>query len=265
LEKGYRKFPNLNGTPFGTIDPDWAWGNSTGAGVRVAVIDSGIDRTHPDLEGSVKSSIAIIKTPDGLRIEEGDHQDAFGHGTACAGAIHAITPEAEIYSVKVLGRTLMGRGDVFLAGIRWVVENGIPLANLSLGTTRDKFFGPLHALMDRAYFNRLLMVAAHNNSPTPSFPAVFSSIIGVKAVDVEDPFELYFSHRPPVEFLVKGVNVSLPWTGHQRRTCVGNSFAAPFLTGIIALMLSKHPWLTPFMVKTILYSLALKNGKYDIR
>lgn len=264
MEKGYSQFPDLKGTPFDDISPEWAWGGSTGAGVKVAVIDSGIDMDHPFLENCVKGGVEIVNSSESLQLhlKEGNHCDAFGHGTACAGAIHSIAPDAEIYSVKVLGNTLRGRGDAFLSGIRWVIENKIPLANLSLGTTRDKYFAPLHSLMDRAYFSRLVMVAAHNNSPTPSFPAVFSSIIGVKAVEEEDPMNFYFSSFPPVEFLVKGENVRLPWLDQSFETCTGNSFAAPFLTGIIALILSKHPWLTPFMLKTVLYALALKNGKY---
>jgi len=260
--EGYDEFPDLMETPFGDITPQWAWGGSTGEGVKVAVIDSGIDRTHPALEDSVAGGVDIIKTKYGIQVTEGDHSDAFGHGTACAGAIHILAPEAKIYSVKVLGSSLTGGGDVFLRGIRWVIENSIPLANLSLGTTRDRYFAPLHNLIDRAYFKKLLIVAAQNNAPTPSFPAVFSSIIGVKAVDIDDPYKFYFNGYPPVEFLAKGVNVKLPWLKHEYETCTGNSFAAPFLTGIIARMLSKHPWLTPFMIKTILYTIAIKRGQF---
>lgn len=263
IEKGHSLFPDLKGTPFDEISPEWAWGGSTGAGIKVAVIDSGIEMDHPFLENCVKGGVEIVDSQGSLQIKEGNHYDAFGHGTACAGAIHSIAPDAEIFSVKVLGNTLRGRGDAFLSGIKWVIENKIPLANLSLGTTRDRYFGPLHSLMDRAYFSRLMMVAAHNNSPTPSFPAVFSSIVGVRAIDEEDPMKFYFNSFPPVEFLVKGENVGLPWLNKGFETCTGNSFAAPFLTGIIALILSKHPWLTPFMLKTALYSLALKNGRYN--
>ena len=262
MEKGYSQFPDLKGTPFDDISPEWAWGGSTGAGVKVAVIDSGIDMEHPSLQNCVKGGVEILDSPGGPLLNEDNHYDAFGHGTACAGAIHSIAPDAEIYSVKVLGNTLRGRGDAFLSGIKWVIENKIPLANLSLGTTRDKYFGPLHSLMDRAYFSKLVMVAAHNNSPTPSFPAVFSSIVGVRAIDEENPMKFYFSNLPPVEFLVKGENVRLPWLDNGFETCTGNSFAAPFLTGIIALILSKHPWITPFMLKTALYTIALKNGRY---
>jgi len=262
FKQGYNFIPKIQETPFEKITPQWAWGGATGKGIKAAVIDSGVDPTHPALENCVKRCVQLVPDKKRYRISECASADSFGHGTACAGAIHSIAPETEIYSIKVLGKNLRGAGEAFLTGIKWAIEQGIPLINLSLGTTRERYFSPLHSLVDRAYFDRLLIIAAHSNSPTPSFPAVFSSIIGVKAIYTEDPFEFYFSENPPVEFLVKGVDVKLPWLDHGFEMCTGNSFAAPHLTGIIALILSKHPWLSPFAVKTILYSIAVKRGSF---
>jgi subtilisin len=263
FKSGYGDLPDLSGTPFADFTPEWAWGGATGKGIKVAVIDSGVDASHPVLEGSVKKHVEIVSEGDNIKFAESEPGDAFGHGTACAGIIHSIAPDAEIYSVKVLGNTLRSTGEMFIAGLKWVIDQEIPLVNLSLGTTKEKYFSSLHSLIDRAYFNRLIMVAARSNAPVPSFPATFSSIIGVKAIYTSDPFEFYFSDTPPVEFLVKGVDVKLPWLNHQWENCTGNSFAAPHLTGIIALLLSKYPYLTPFMVKSILYSIAVKRGKYE--
>jgi subtilisin len=259
FKPGYKEIPDFTGTPFEKITAEWAWKGATGKGMKVAIIDSGIDGTHPALEGCIKGGIEITEDGRNIRALDKLSGDVFGHGTACAGVIHSIAPEAEIYSVKVLGSTLRGGGSSFLAGIKWVIDNGIPIVNLSLGTTRDAFFGPLHGLADRAYFNRLVMVAASSNAPNPSFPAIFSSIIGVRAIYCENPFDFSYSDNPPVEFLARGVDVKLPWLKHRYETCTGNSFAAPHITGIIALILSKYPWLTPFMIKTILYSLAVKR------
>jgi subtilisin len=262
FKSGYSEIPDLSETPFAAFTPEWAWKGATGKGIKVAVIDSGIDTTHPALEGCVKKCVEVVGEGDDINIVECKSGDAFGHGTACAGIIHSIAPEAEIYSVRVLGNTLRSTGEMFIAGMKWVIEQEIPLANLSLGTTREKYFGSLHSLADRAYFNRLIMVAARSNAMLPSFPATFSSIIGVKAIYSSEPFEFYFSDTPPVEFLIRGVDVKLPWLNHQWENCTGNSFAAPHLTGIIALILSKHPYLAPFMVKSILYSIAVSRGKY---
>jgi subtilisin len=262
FKTGYEEFPNLSGTPFAQFTPEWAWGGATGKGIKVAVIDSGVDASHPALENSVREHVEIVSDGEKTKVVKCGPEDAFGHGTACAGIIHSIAPEAEIYSVKVLGSMLRSTGEMFIAGLKWVIDQNIPLANLSLGTTREKYFSSLHSLTDRAYFNRLIMVAARSNAPAPSFPATFSSIIGVKAIYTPDPFDFYFADTPPVEFLVKGVDVKLPWLNHQWEKCTGNSFAAPHLTGIIALIMSKHPYLTPFMVKSILYSIAVQRGRY---
>src|SRR5579871_6088190 len=98
------------------ISPEWAWGGSSGAGVKVAVIDSGIDAAHPAV-GSVAGYVAIREGADGLIYDEAPHDDAYGHGTACAGIIRALAPACALYSVKVLGAALSGRGIVFAAGL----------------------------------------------------------------------------------------------------------------------------------------------------
>ena len=119
------------------LSPQWAWGGASGEGVRVAVVDSGIDAGHPDLEGSVDSggvSVSLDGAGEAV-LTPGPHQDAFGHGTACAGIIHRLAPRARITSVKVLGPGLAGKATAFLAGLGWAVEQGFDVINLSLGTT----------------------------------------------------------------------------------------------------------------------------------
>ena len=94
-----------------TITPEWAWGESTGAGVKVAVLDSGVDAAHPWVR-SVEGAVAVDHDPDApgnVRFTGGPHEDLFGHGTACAGIIRKIAPDCEIHSVRVLGRKLSGK------------------------------------------------------------------------------------------------------------------------------------------------------------
>src|SRR5262245_40533356 len=114
-----------------------AFEGATGRGVRVAIVDSGIDNTHPDVAGAVRGwAEPIIDEAGAVSYNTEPHDDLFGHGTACAGIIHRIAPDAELYSVRVLGAGLAGKSPIFAAGLRWVVDNEIGVANLSLGTTK---------------------------------------------------------------------------------------------------------------------------------
>lgn len=237
---------------------DWAWGGATGAGVKVAVIDSGIDAEHPRV-GHLAGSVAFELDPEedsGYRVLEGAHEDLVGHGTACAGIIRSLAPDAEIYSVRVLGSNLKGRGALFVAGVRWAVEAGMHVANLSLSTGSDRWFGQLHDLADDAYFKRVLLICAANNVPGPTYPSQYASVISVAAREGSDPYAIAYNPHPPVEFGAIGIEVDVAWTGGTSITATGNSFATPHVTGLVARMLSKHPELTPFQVKSVLQSVA---------
>jgi subtilisin len=237
---------------------DWAWGSSTGRGVKVAVIDSGIDANHPRV-GGVAGSVALEvddASPDGFRVVEGDHEDFVGHGTACASIIRMIAPDSEIYSVRVLGPNLRGRGGLFLAGIRWALDAGIRVANMSLSSSSDRWFGPLHEIADEAYFRNVVLVCAANNVPGPTYPSQYASVLSVAAREGHDPLALAYNPRPPVEFGACGIDVDVAWSGGQSIVATGNSFATPHIAGMVALLLSKHPDLTPFQVKAALQALA---------
>jgi subtilisin len=243
--------------PLDEITPEWAWGGSTGASVKVAVIDSGIDADHPAIGERIGGYVAITDGPLGLLHDTEPHEDSYGHGTACAGIIRSLASECELYSVKVLGSRLTGRGATFAAGIEWAVENGMDVANVSMGTTKKNFFGALHSLADRAYFKNTMLVTAANNMPVPSFPSLYASVISVASHETtHDPYLFYYNPSPPVEFGAPGIDVRVAWAEGGWITATGNSFAAPHVTGIVAKILGKHPDLTLFQMKTVLRSLA---------
>ena len=242
--------------PIDGVSHDWAWGGSTGHGVKVAVIDSGIDADHPAVGGRVSGYVAISQGPDGLVFDTAPHGDLYGHGTACAGIIRALAPDCELYSVRVLGTGLIGRGAIFAAGLRWAIEQGMAVCNLSLGTTKSDFFGVLHELADLAYFRRVVLVTAANNMPRASFPSVFASVISVASHDEPDQERFYYNPEAPVEFGARGIDVRVAWQDGDWVTSTGNSFAAPHITGIVARILAKHPGLTPFQLKSVLRALA---------
>ncbi len=246
--------------PFQELSREWAWGGSTGDGVKVGIIDSGIEHDHPALEGCATSGVAVEwdeNAENKVRVvADAPPKDYCGHGTACAGVIHAIAPEAEIFSIRVLGKDLTAKAVQFAAGLRWAIENDMNVVNLSLSTSKAEYYALFHELTDKAYFKNVLLVSAVNNFPVASYPSLYSSVVSVAAGDAEDRFTYYYNPSPPVEFGAPGIDVEVPWLNKSTCVTTGNSFAAPHLAGIIALILAKHPLLTPFQVKTILYACA---------
>jgi subtilisin family serine protease len=253
--------------PLAAMSREWAWGESTGRGVRVAVVDSGLEHDHPALGGMVRGGVVVEYDPQAenqVRFEPDDRpQDLSGHGTACAGIIHAIAPEAELYSVRVLGRDAKGRALQFAGGLEWAIEQGMQVVNLSLSTSRQEYYALFHELADEAYFHNLNLVSAVNNIPAPSYPSLYSSVISVAAHEGKDPFTYYYNPSPPVEFGARGIDVRVAWLGHQYMVSTGNSFATPHLAGIVALIRAKHPELTPFQVKTVLYACASNTRRIE--
>jgi subtilisin len=245
---------------FGHIPLDESWKSRTGRGVNVAVIDSGIDANHPLLQGKVVESVEAVAEHKRVLFAPSESGDSAGHGTACAGIISSIAPEAELYSIKVLGAGGAGDGQAFLAGLEYAIKRRFRLINLSLGTTKPQFFAPLHDLLDRAYQAGCIVVAAANNLPQPSFPSVFSSsLISVSKSEDADPFHFGFRFGEVIELTAPGVNVRTTWLNGGFRSLTGNSFACPHIVGIIALLLEAYPNLTPFQVKSLLYSIARRN------
>ena len=235
-----------------SVDRDWAIGGATGAGVRVCILDSGVERGHPRV-GAVDGAVHVSLV-DGETVVEPDAEgDLCGHGTACAGIVRAIAPECEIHSVRVLGAGFTGSGDTLLAGLRWAVEQGFHVVNMSLSTTKRQFSELLHELADKAYFRGTVLVASAHNLPVESYPWRFSSVVSVGSHEEEDPLLYYANPEPPVEFFARGVEVEVAWLGGGTIRATGNSFATPSISGIAALVLSKHPTLTPFQVKTVLH------------
>jgi subtilisin family serine protease len=246
----------------GDITTDWAWGGSTGAGVRVAVVDSGIEHDHPLLEGCVDAGggVAVSVDEEGTAsIEPGVHEDVFGHGTACAGIIHSMAPAARITSVRVLGPANTGKAAGFLHGLAWAIDQGFEVINLSLGTTRQEWALPFYELCDRAYFENSVVVTAANNSAKPSFPSLFASVTSVACNLATDPWRYHVRPDPPTEFLARGIDVEVAWKGGGTIVMTGNSFAAPHVTALAALVRAKHPLLRPFHVKAVLWAAAVNE------
>lgn len=242
------------------IDREWAWGGADGSGVTVALVDSGVDGTH-ELVAPIARAWQVTTGDDGRpRLEDCVPQDTAGHGTACAGIVRGLAPGAEVSSVRVLTDGKFGTGAALLAGLEHAIELGFDVINMSLSTTRPEFRTRLTELADRAYFRRCVLVVSAHNLPVESYPWNFSSVVSVASHDEADPMTYYYNASPPVDFHARGARVPVPQPGGRQVRSTGNSFAAPHITGICARILSKHPWLTPFQLKSVLYHCAANVG-----
>jgi subtilisin len=236
------------------LDRAWAFGDGTGAGVRVAIVDSGVDASHPALHGPLQRAVAVGQAADGTTTFERDAVgDVSGHGTACAGIIRALAPECELTSVRVLGPDLTGGGAALVAGLEWAVREGHDLVNLSLSTTKPQFAEALRDLADEAYFGGCLLIASAHNMPVHSWPWRFAPVLSVASHGETDPEAFFYNPRPPVEFHARGMDVEVAWAGGTTIRASGNSFATPHMTGMAARVLGAHPGLLPFQVKTVLH------------
>lgn len=252
---GYREEP-VPASLLGAVGADWAWGGADGSGVRVCVLDSGVDGSHP-LVGPVDRAWHVVPAGRGVPgVDECEPQDTAGHGTACAGIIRSVAPRVSLSSVKVLGDGRSGSAAALITGLAFAIEEGFDIINMSLSTARPEFRSRLAELCDRAYFRRTMLVVAAHNLPVESFPWNFASVISVASHAEDDAMTYYYNATPPVEFYARGVRVQVASPGGRTTRNTGNSFAAPHIAGIAALVLSMHPWLTPFQLKSVLYHCA---------
>ena len=239
----------------------WAWGGSTGAGVRVGIIDSGLENDHPMLHGRVVENVTVEIADDGPVVVPDGPVDMYGHGTACGAIILGLAPDVDLVSIRVLGADLRGKGTAFAAGLDWAIEQGLQVCNLSLSSKSESLYPIFHDLADRAYFRGMALISAANNVPAPSYPSLFSSVFSVAAHAEADPRRIYYNPSPPVEFGAWGVDVPIAWKDGGSTVATGNSFAAPHVAGLVALILAKHPGLSPFELKAILASVADNPGR----
>ena len=235
------------------VDRSWAFDGATGAGVDVAVVDSGVDPSHPAV-GPLASSTAFTwdRSRAAVVSVEPAEGDVFGHGTACAGIVRLAAPDCRLHSVRVLGDQLAGKGEVLATGLRHAIAAGARVVNLSLSSGKQDFFGLFHQIADEAAFAGVVLVCAVSNLPGPSYPSQFSAVISVAANDGRGVFDLDCNPSPPVDFGAPGIDVAVPWLNGSTVVTTGNSFAAPHVTGLVARLLSKHPHLTPYEVKSVL-------------
>ncbi len=220
-----------------------AWDATEGAGVKVAVIDTGIDLNNSDLQGKVDGGYsAITKTekPD-------DYQDDNGHGTHVSGTIAAlrdgkgvvgVAPKARLYAVKVLDADGSGNLSDVIDGIVWAAKNGMQVANMSLGAPIDS--DAMHRAVRMAKGMGVVIVAAAGNSGAAvGYPGAYPETIAVSASDSDDQIAPFSSHGPEVKFIAPGVDVVSDKLGGGLISYSGTSMASPHVAGLAALAVSQ--------------------------
>lgn len=224
-----------------------AWRISTGEGVKVAILDSGIDLNHPDLKGSIISYKDFTGS--------GTVQDANGHGTHVAGIIGArknglgvvgVAPDCQLYIGRVLGNEGNGSFDWIVDGINWCIEQKVNVINMSLGGNTP--YEPLRLAINRACDYGITIIAAAGNSGAPnknntfttSWPANYDNVIAVGAINRDLLRSNFSSVGPEVDVMAPGEEIYSTYPPQRWAMLSGTSMATPFVTGVAALILAKH-------------------------
>lgn len=226
--------------------------------IRVAVLDSGVDATHPDLTPFVDKAFGANMVEGKCTISEEEipkNHDAFGHGTAVSSIIVKIAKNARITDYRVLGKDNTGAGEALLSSLKHAIEADFPIINMSLAAKAD--FGPrLQPLCDAAYRKGQIIVAAKRNMPLVDlgYPAELTpSVISVERDKFPTQLFVRYQAGNVIEFVGHGEDVVVAAPGGGGYTTkTGTSFATPAVSGIIALFLGAFPELRPFEIKSLL-------------
>ncbi|MBI2789667.1 MAG: S8 family peptidase [Elusimicrobia bacterium] len=253
--------PGAQETPWGIarVKAPAAWGTTRGKGVKLVVIDTGIDMTHPELSGIIKGGWNAISTA-------ATFNDDNGHGTHVSGTIAAkdddagvvgVAPQIDLYGVKVLDENGSGTFDDVIAGMLWAVENKMEVASMSLGANSGN-----QALADAVEAMRkagvILIAAAGNSGGSVGYPAAYPGAIAVAASDSKDKLASFSSRGPSVAVIAPGVNVKSTYMGGAYDTLSGTSMATPHAAGLTALYVATHKGATPEQARAALAAASTK-------
>jgi subtilisin family serine protease len=231
------------------------------APVTVAVLDSGIDGSHPDLAGRVVRGMIFEADGNGeVTSRESNprtNNDVYGHGTGVASIIARIAPNVSFIDLRVLGGQNSGVGDVTIAGVEHAVRSEANLINMSLAVS-EKFVPSLSGLAEIAYRRGIVMVASRRNMPLQDegFPAALIPCVGVDN-EGKGPEGHWLYRNEVIEYSAHGVEVPVAAHGGGYTTMTGTSFATPIMCGHVALLLGAHPELRPFEIKALLKAMAM--------
>ena len=238
--------------------------NGNGRGIKIAIIDSGVDPSHPALAGmNLMDDLAVVNDGLQLKICPGEGRDVFGHGTAVAGVIREIAPEASIGSIRVLDSDLASRTQTICAGVQRAIDLGYNILNCSFGCSIPEHLPQYKRWVDDAYLKDIHVVAACNNYDftKEEWPGYFPSVMTVNMARTEQLLTFFYKKGHLVEFAARGVDVRVAWKDGQVKEVSGSSFAAPRVAALLARLLSEAPDLSPIAAKALFRKLARPWGK----
>lgn len=238
--------------------------------VRVAIVDSGVDTTHPAFESGHITTFAVEPKGPILGVGPASGGDGSGHGTACAGIIRKMLPDAEIVSVRALGPDGRGSREALVAALRFCVRERFDVVNLSLGIdlpkstpvrpTDARSILDLYEVADDAFAQGVVLVAAGPNAATfRTYPGKAKSLIGVGRGAFSDPERLELSITSEYEILAAGLDVLAPAIGGGERKWTGTSFACPHVAAHAARIVGDLGKTTVLEVRAHLHALARRK------
>ena len=222
------------------IDAEKVWTTTTADPIKVAIVDTGIDVTHPDLKDNLKGGVSTVWYTT-------SYNDDNGHGTHVAGITAAIDntigvigvgPQIDLYAVKVLDRRGSGYLSDVIEGLDWAIQRGMQVVNMSLGTASNVL--SFKEAVQRVNGAGIVQVAAAGNSGgAVIYPAAYPEVIAVSATDKTDTIASWSSRGPEVDLAAPGVDIYSTYKGSTYKTLGGTSMAAPHVTGAAALVLTQ--------------------------
>jgi subtilisin family serine protease len=231
----------------------------TGRGIKVAVLDSGIEAAHPGLNGlTLADDLAIVDDGLQLNCKSGAGVDVYGHGTAIASILRQIAPDVQIGSFRVLGEQLRSRTAIIREGVRQALDRGYHILHCSFGCSREDQVLQYKDWIDEAYLMGRHIVAACNNYDflKREWPGHFPSVITVNFARTANSEALFYRPGQLVEFAARGDDLDVPWCGTRRKKVTGSSFAVPHVAALLARLLSLCPDLPPLAAKALLHKIA---------
>lgn len=218
------------------VNAPLAWAQNQGEGIKVAVVDTGVDYTHPDLSLNYKGGYNAIDP-------EASPLDDNGHGTHVSGTIGAIrdgkgvagvAPKASLYGVKVLSASGSGSYSDIIDGIQWCVKNEIQVINMSLGGRYS--IASFHEAIQKAKEAGITIVcAAGNDGGAVNYPAKYEETIAVSASNSSDNVAYFSSRGAEIDFIAPGVSVYSTYKDGKYATLSGTSMASPHVAGLAVL------------------------------